>query len=225
MSFELEAEGKRRKCARLLPARCRAATGGSDGKEGVRARAPGPARGRPGARGIVRTNPAGAGWGSRAGSSHDFSTGIHSAVAHHCTRGASNGVESRGSAGNDEGAPRRSRGCRGALDTGNECGYRSSGAQGCRVALDTGNECGYRSSGARSCRDDLDTGTTGAGIGTAGREGIDVDPLEGPLRGGSSRTETMPRRVVEDEAAAMLSILAPGAGIRAAGREGTAGLP
>jgi len=33
---------------------------------------------------------------------------------------------------------------------------------------------------------------TGAGIGTAGREGIVVDPLEGPLRGGSSRAATMP---------------------------------
>jgi len=91
--------------------------------------------------------------------------------------------------------------------------------------------------------------TPGAGIGAAGREVIVVGSLEGPPRGGSSRTATMPGqvvevaggvvgtpegplrsgssgaatmpgRVVEDEAAAMLSIPTPGAGIGAAGREG-----
>jgi hypothetical protein len=51
--------------------------------------------------------PTGAGGGSSAGSSHDVSTGLDSAVTHHCTRGASDGVESRWSAGKEEGSPRR----------------------------------------------------------------------------------------------------------------------
>ena len=71
---------------------------------------------------------------------------------------------------------------------------------------------------------------TVAGIGTAGREGIAMYPLEDPPRGEPSRmavmpdgtTEETPERVVEVEAAAMLSMPATVAGIRAAGREGIA---
>ena len=46
--------------------------------------------------GLFEPIPAGAGGGSSAGSSHDVSTGLDSAMSHHCTRGASDGVESRG---------------------------------------------------------------------------------------------------------------------------------
>ena len=65
---------------------------------------------------------------------------------------------------------------------------------------------------------------TVAGIGTAGRESIAMDPLEGPPRGEPSRTAMMltPGRVDEVEAAAMLSMPATVAGIGAAGREGIA---
>jgi len=54
--------------------------------------------------GLFEPIPAGAGGGSSAGSSHDVSTGLDSAMSHHCTRGASDGVESRG------GAPEKKRG-------------------------------------------------------------------------------------------------------------------
>jgi len=57
--------------------------------------------------GLFEPIPTGAGGGSSAGSSHDVSTGLDSAVTHHCTRGASDGVESRWSAGKEEGSPRR----------------------------------------------------------------------------------------------------------------------
>ena len=65
---------------------------------------------------------------------------------------------------------------------------------------------------------------TGAGIGTAGREGIATDPLEDPPRGEPSGMAMMltPGRVDEVEAAAMLSMPATVAGIGTAGREGIA---
>ena len=60
---------------------------------------------------------------------------------------------------------------------------------------------------------------TVAGIGAAGREGIAMDPPEDPLRGEPSRTAMMltPERVVEVEAAAMLSIARSGCGYRNSG--------